>query len=94
MDIIKLAYEITVNTIKEPTLNYANGILQNWYASELKTEDDINAQLEADAKAKGEPMAGKSFDSTDFFEAALRRSYGDSGATPDVPVATDNKKRK
>ena len=94
MDIIKLAYEITVNTIKEPTLNYANGILQNWYASELKTEDDIKAQLEADAKAKGEPMAGKSFDSTDFFEAALRRSYGDSGAAPEIPDAEDKKKRK
>ncbi len=94
MDIIKLAYEITVNTIKEPTLNYANGILQNWYASELKTEDDIKAQLEADAKAKGEPMAGKSFDSTDFFEAALRRSYGDSGAAPEIPDAEVKKKRK
>ena len=94
MDVIKLAYEITVNTIKEPTLNYANGILQNWYSSELKTEDDIKAQLEADAKAKGEPVAGKSFDSTDFFEAALRRSYGDSGAAPEVPDAEDKKKRK
>ena len=89
MEIIKLAYEITVDTIKEPNLNYANGILQRWYAAELKTEDDIKAQLEADAKAKGEPAAGKSFDSTDFFEAALRRSYGDSGAAPEIPNATD-----
>jgi DNA replication protein DnaD len=89
-----LAYEITIDRISEPSLKYANAILENWYTAELKTEDDIKAQLEADAKAKGEPAAGKSFDSTDFFEAALRRSYGDSGATPEVPVVTDNKKRK
>lgn len=94
IEIIKLAYEITVDTIKEPNLNYANGILQRWYSSELKTEDDIKAQLEADAKAKGEPAAGKSFDSTDFFEAALRRSYEGAGATPEVPASADKKKRK
>lgn len=94
IEVIKLAYEITVDTIKEPNLNYANGILQRWYAAELKTEEDIKAQLEADAKAKGEPAAGKSFDSTDFFEAALRRSYGDSGAAPEIPDAADKKKRK
>ena len=94
IEVIKLAYEITVDTIKEANLNYANGILQRWYAAELKTEEDIKAQLEADAKVKGEPAAGKSFDSTDFFEAALRRSYEGAGATPEVAVAPDNKKRK
>ncbi len=94
IEIIRLAYEITVDTIKEPNLNYAGGILGRWYASELKTEDDIKAQLDADAKAKGEPAAGKSFDSTDFFEAALRRSYEGSGAAPEIPAAADKKKRK
>ena len=94
IEIIKLAYEITVDTIKEPNLNYAGGILGRWYSSELKTEDDIRAQIDADAKAKGEPAAGKSFDSTDFFEAALRRSYSGSRTAPEVHVTPDKKNRK
>ena len=94
-EIIKLAYEITIDKINEPSLNYANAILESWNAKGLKTEAEIKAQIEAEAEAKGEPAAGKSFDSTDFFEAALRRSYGDAGAVPDVPkTAPAQKKRK
>lgn len=95
LEVIKLAYEITVDKINEPSLNYANAILERWNADGLKTEADVRAQIEAEAEAKGEPAAGKSFDSTDFFEAALRRSYGDSGAVPEVPKnAPPQKKRK
>ena len=93
IEVIKLAYEITVDKINEPSLNYANAILESWNSKGLKTDDEVKAQIEAEAEAKGEPAAGKSFDSTDFFEAALRRSYSDSGAVPDVPK-TAPKKRK
>ena len=94
-EIIKLAYEITIDKINEPSLNYANAILESWNAKGLKTEEDVRAQIDAEAEAKGEPVGGKSFDSTDFFEAALRRSYGDAGAVPDVPkTAPSQKKRK
>ena len=94
-EVIKLAYEITIDKINEPSLNYANAILERWNADGLKTEDEVKARIEAEAEAKGEPAAGKSFDSTDFFEAALRRSYGDAGAVPDVPkTAPSQKKRK
>ncbi len=94
-EVIKLAYEITVDKIQEPSLNYANAILESWNSKGLRTEDEVKAQIDAEAEAKGEPAAGKSFDSTDFFEAALRRSYGDAGAVPDVPkTAPTQKKRK
>ena len=93
-EVIKLAYEITVDKINEPSLNYANAILESWNAKGLKTEADVKAQIEAEAEAKGEPAAGKSFDSTDFFEAALRRSYGDAGAVPDVPKTAPSKKKR
>lgn len=94
-EVIKLAYEITIDKINEPSLNYANAILERWNADGLKTEDEVKARIEAEAEAKGEPAGGKSFDSTDFFEAALRRSYGDAGAVPDVPkTAPSQKKRK
>ncbi len=95
LEVIKLAYEITVDKINEPSLNYANAILESWNSKGLKTEDEVKAQIEAEAEAKGEPSAGKSFDSTDFFEAALRRSYSDSGAVPEIPkTAPAPKKRK
>jgi DnaD/phage-associated family protein len=94
MEVIRLAYELTVDKIGEPSLNYANAILESWNAKGLKTEDEVKAQIEAEAEAKGEPVAGKSFDSADFFEAALRRSYGDSGAVPDVPKAAPAQKKR
>lgn len=95
LEVIKLAYEITIDKINEPSLNYANAILESWNSKGLKTEEEVRAQIAAEAEAKGEPAAGKSFDSTDFFEAALRRSYGDSGAAPEIDkTAPAPKKRK
>lgn len=94
LEVIKLAYEITIDKINEPSLNYANAILESWNSKGLKTEDEVKAQIEAEAEAKGEPPAGKSFDSTDFFEAALRRSYGDSGAAPEVPKSAPTPKKR
>ncbi len=92
IEVIKLAYEITVDKINEPSLNYANAILESWNSKGLKTEDEVKAQIEAEAQEKGEPVAGKSFDSADFFEAALRRSYSESGTAPEIPKSP--KKRK
>ncbi|MBQ2715256.1 MAG: DnaD domain protein, partial [Clostridia bacterium] len=87
--------EITIDKINEPSLNYANAILESWNASGLKTEEEVRAQMAAEAEAKGEPPAGKSFDSTDFFEAALRRSYEGSGTAPEIAkTAPAQKKRK
>ena len=95
IEVIQIAYEITIDKINEPSLNYANAILESWNANGLKTEEEVRAQMNAEAEAKGEPAAGKSFDSTDFFEAALRRSYEGSGAAPEIAKpATAQKKRK
>lgn len=95
IEVIKIAYEITIDKINEPSLNYANAILESWNASGLKTEEEIRAQMAAEAEAKGEPASGKSFDSTDFFEAALRRSYEGSGTAPEIAKsAPAQKKRK
>lgn len=94
-EVIKIAYEITIDKINEPSLNYANAILESWNVSGLKTEEAVRAQMAAEAEAKGEPAAGKSFDSTDFFEAALRRSYEGSGTAPEIAKsAPEQKKRK
>ncbi len=77
--LIKLAYEITVTNTGKPSLAYANSVLENWHVSGLDTPEKVNAAAE-EYKKKKENAAGGSFNTDDFFEAALRRSYGE-----DVP---------
>ena len=77
-DIIRRAYEITVNSTNEPSFPYTNAILENWYANDLKTIEEIDAFLAArNAEKSGESELNTSFDTDDFFEAALQRSYGE-----------------
>ena len=68
IEIIKKAYEKTVDAIHEPSPAYANSILERWNKEGLKTLSDIEA-------AEAEKLPGEgSFDTDDFFEAALKRS--------------------
>ncbi len=70
--LIEKAYEITVSKTGDSSLSYANAILENWYASGLKTVKDVEAHEEQRAKAI---PSGSSFSTDSFFEAALKRSY-------------------
>lgn len=83
MEVVRRACEIAVNAKGEASPAYVNGIIENWYAEELFTYEDVERKLNADRTARSN-TAGQSFDVDDFFEAALRRSYGDSDFTPDV----------
>ncbi len=76
-DMIEEAYEITVNNTGEASMNYANAILENWYAAGFQTVDEVRA-AEAERKGKQEKLSGTSFDTDEFFDAALKRSYGGS----------------
>lgn len=85
VDVVRLAYEITVDTIHEPSVQYANGILEKWNAEGLHTVEEIQA-AEAAYRAKkegkptvSEPMQGNSFDTDEFLEAALKRSFEQMG---------------
>ncbi len=85
IDVVRLAYEITVDTIHEPSTQYVNGILEKWNADGLRTVEQIQA-AEAAYRAKkegktpaAEPTLGNSFDTDDFFEAALKRSFEQMG---------------
>ncbi len=96
VDTVKIAYEITVDKTGEPSLPYANAILQNWYDAGLKTAEQVEEHIEETAKAAEDTAKmGKSFDSEDFFAAALNRSY-EGAQTPDLPAAGNAtaKKRK
>lgn len=80
-EIIRRAYEITVDSIHEPSMSYTNAILERWHANGLKTlekiEQALNAERAEKEKASGESSKAdfKTFDPNDAFEAALRRSY-------------------
>jgi DnaD/phage-associated family protein len=74
-DVITRAYELTVSATNEPSVPYANAIIERWFSEGIKTIEDIDrAAAERVESQKSEPGEG-SFDTDDFFESALRRSY-------------------
>ncbi len=70
-DVVKKAYEITVDTIHEASPAYANAIIERWYRDGLT---DL-AAIEA-AQSEKAPTDG-SFDTDAFFEIASQRSFND-----------------
>ena len=86
IDVVTKAYEMTVNATNEPSMPYANSIIERWHADGLHTLEEIE-RAEAEQKEKkankkdGKPagtVLGNSFDTDDFFEAAMRRSFANS----------------
>ncbi len=73
-DIIKRAYEITVDSTGNPSIPYAGAILDRWYSEGLTTLQKIEESIE---EYKSENNDG-SFDTDEFLEAALKRSFGES----------------
>lgn len=73
-EMIQLAYETTIAKAKEPSLSYANAVLESWYTKGLSTPAEVE---EAEAKRNQGNVQKSSFDTDDFFEAALKRSYAD-----------------
>ena len=85
IDAVTKAYEMTVHATNEPSMPYTNSILERWHADGLHTLEEIE-QAEAAKKEKTgnkkastqENTLGNSFDTDDFFEAALRRSFANA----------------
>ena len=73
-ELIRHAYETTIAKAKEPSLSYANAVLESWYAKGLKTPEDVDA---AEAERNQGTVQKTSFATDDFFEAALKRSYAE-----------------
>ena len=82
IDIVREAYEMTVNATGEASLPYANSILERWNAEGLHTLEEIRTANEAEKSKKNaqknKAELGNSFDTDDFFEAALKRSFRDT----------------
>ena len=89
MEVITRAYEITIDKINEPSVSYMNKILENWNNSGLTTIEAVEASLENYKKKKAEASHGtetvngteSGFQTDEFFEAALRRSYRDDSSS-------------
>ena len=73
--VLRLAYETTVNAINKPSIPYANTVLERWYAEGYRTVEDVERALAEYRRKKTE--GNGSFDVDDFFEAALKRTYGE-----------------
>lgn len=83
IEVARRAYDITVDSIGEASIPYTDAILETWHAAGLSTLDEIERYIADEAnrkagkkKGKNEPALGNSFNVDEFFEAALRRSYG------------------
>lgn len=72
IDLIKKAYEITIEKTGKPSCAYMAKILENWHSSGIRTVEDVESS-EKQYKKKQE-MVASTFDTDDFFEAALARS--------------------
>lgn len=74
MDVIKKAYEKNADATTDPTPAYTNAILERWNKEGLKTLAEIES-------AENQKLPGEgSFDTDDFFEAALKRSMAEMQA--------------
>ena len=69
IDVIKKAYEETVNATGKPSASYANAILERWNKEGLR-----NVQAIDESKAEKLPTDG-SFNTNDFLDAAIRRTF-------------------
>lgn len=75
-ELLKLAYEVTVDNTGSPSMPYLNKVLSNWQEAGYRTPEEVAAAMEA-YKQKKEAKAGGavgSFDTDEFFDAALARS--------------------
>jgi len=81
VEVVRLAYEMTIHATSSPSIPYAHKIILRWHEEGLATLADIERAEEArKAKKEGSTNAlGNSFDTDDLFQAALARSFRETG---------------
>ncbi len=73
MDIVEKAYEVTVDSTGKASIPYAGAVMDRWFGTGIKTVEDIEKDIAEHKKNK--PDEGGSFDTDEFLEAALKRSF-------------------
>ncbi|MBQ9121096.1 MAG: DnaD domain protein [Clostridia bacterium] len=82
LELIEYAYEITVDRTGKVKLPYINKILENWYSADYNTPDEVK-----NAERDNHPESVlSSFNTDDFFDLALKRSYADMSETDKKPT--------
>ncbi len=77
-ELIEKAYEITVENTGGASFPYCNAVLEKWYQSGYTTLEQVtDAITQYRHDRDGAQDKKGSFETDDFFEAALRRSYGE-----------------
>ncbi len=75
-DVIRYAYDVTVDNKGEFSFDYANKVLENWFKGGVKTKSDAeSAAMQFKREKENSPKDGGSFDTDEFFNLALKRSY-------------------
>lgn len=82
LDAIKKAYDITLQSTEKPLIEYADKIIERWHGLGAKNLEEIELSYKLGATKFLEwkqKNANSSFDTDDFFEAALRHSFQSMG---------------
>ena len=81
MEMITKAFEIGMNASSDASVAYIDSILKRWHSENIRTvqqvEEDQSAHEAKKSKGKAVESSG-SFDTDDFFDAAMRKSLGDN----------------
>ena len=79
-ELVKLAFDRTVEKKGTPQKSYINGILKSWHGLSLHSEEEVEAyeqkSKESGKKTAADAASAESFDVNEFFNAALERTYG------------------
>ena len=92
--LIEYAYDIAVDAIGKPSLDYMSRILSDWHTAGITTVEQAEAAGESFRQGQScrtkfkersaESAAASSFDTEDFFAKALQRSYAMMNADADL----------
>lgn len=78
-EMIKCAYEETVNATSKPSVSYAGKVLESWYSEGLKTPEDVKRAKEKRNGGGNNTANATSFNVDDFFNAAINKGFGEGG---------------
>ena len=78
-EVLKIAYEISVDNTGAPSMPYTNKVLSNWKEAGYTTAEQVRKAIEEykqkkEGKAVAVAPTNTSFATDEFFEAALKRS--------------------
>lgn len=71
-ELVKYAYEITVDNIEKPNLKYMDSILERWFSQNIRTVEHAEKERESYKKENGSEN-NDTFDFDEFLEIAKKR---------------------